>query len=148
LCLFLLGGCGGPSGVVSGKVSYKGTPLNAGEILFLTEKGQLLRSTIDPEGNYSISKVPAGTVKIGVLPAMQGPPAPTVMRGGPPGSGRPPEIPLPKEGGPPPEFRDAFKPKAADPKLKDFPQKYKEPETSGLTYSASGGSQTYPIELK
>jgi hypothetical protein len=151
LCLCLLGGCGG-GGVVSGKVSYKGTTLHAGEVLFLAENGQLLRSPIDPEGNYSISKVPAGTVKIGVYPPLQGAPMPTGARGGPgggPGPGRPIGG-LPKEGGPPPEIRENYgKPQGpVDPNLKDFPAKYRDPETSELTFSASGGTQTYPIELK
>jgi hypothetical protein len=120
--------------------------MKGGEVVFLTEKGQLLRSGIDDDGNYNISKVPTGTVKIGVVPVegMPGVPAP---KG--PGGGRPSGIGgLPKEGGPPAEFRDIYKPKEADPKLKDFPAKYKNPEESGLSYEFPGGKQTYPIDLK
>jgi hypothetical protein len=143
-----VGGCGGPTGDVSGKVTYKGHTVTGGEVLFLSEKGQLLRSPIDEEGNYHIRAVPAGSVKIAVMPPQGGGMPSPKMRGGQPPGGR--QVGgLPKEGGPPPEIREQFgKGQATDPALKDFPAKYRTPEESGLTYTATTGTQTYPIELK
>ena len=71
--LFLLAlgtaGCSGrPTGTVSGTVSFKGTPLKGGHVIFLPseEGGAAIWADIGEDGRYTANKVPAGPVQVGV----------------------------------------------------------------------------------
>src|SRR4051812_22653135 len=60
-------GCGGSRVTVSGKVSYKGTPLKGGNVVFNSLEGKESRSApIAEDGTYRIEKCPVGKVKITV----------------------------------------------------------------------------------
>jgi hypothetical protein len=71
LGVLLTAGCGAPS--VSGKVTFNGQPLNGGAVTFHGADGQTGMSWIDPEGNYSVPKAPAGEVKVTVVVAQSRP---------------------------------------------------------------------------
>jgi hypothetical protein len=65
LLAFLVAGCGGPAtGTVSGKVSYKDTPLKGGRVTFVCAGNKSASGEIDEEGKYTIEKVPVGEAKI------------------------------------------------------------------------------------
>src|SRR5690349_4071112 len=82
--LFVLAAGCGKGGVVSGKVYYKGKPVTRGTVNFYPEgKGGNYASLIEPDGSYSIAKIPPGPAKITVMVGMSGPPPGLGMRGGP-----------------------------------------------------------------
>jgi hypothetical protein len=76
--VLLAGGCGSKTGTVSGKVVYKGEAVPGGFVNFIPQSGPDQRTVfpgrIDSSGNYTVSGVPVGPVKILVLHP-GGPPA-------------------------------------------------------------------------
>lgn len=124
-------GCGKSSGTVSGRITYKGTALNSGTVTFVGAKGAG-SSTIDQNGNYSITKAPLGKVTITVQ-------VPTnVTLGGPEGAtmnpgamGAPAGAGAPKQTAPPVEV----------------PAEYARAETSKLTYEVTTGEQKHDIPI-
>jgi hypothetical protein len=134
LCL-LAAGCGS-EGSVSGKVSYKGQPVKAGSIHFFPEKGQggNFSSIIQPDGSYSVSKLPRGQAKITVDVSSGGGPPPAVFK---------------QRGGA--QIAAAMKKQGMDGKGGDtslkVPPKFSDPEKSGLTIDVKGGSQTHNVDM-
>ena len=64
LLALLLNSCGGrPTGVVSGKISYRGQPLSLGTVAMLAEDGTVASGMIR-DGQYKVEGVPVGQVKI------------------------------------------------------------------------------------
>jgi len=135
MLLPLIAGCGGGAGTasVTGNVTYDGKPLGSGVVAFVFKNsaGLEVRETgqIQPDGSYSISRLSPGQVTIIVE---------TI-----------PPVDLPKERKqkdmpdlPPIGGGDA--PKGTFVKI---PDKYKDPATSGLTYTVKSGKQKYNIEL-
>lgn len=53
-------GCGGNFGDVSGTVKYKGQPLKFGSVQIIASDGSTYGTRIEPDGSYSISRVPVG----------------------------------------------------------------------------------------
>jgi len=154
----LASGCGDAVGTVTGTVTYKDKPLPGGSITFLPKEGVAVNGTIEKDGTYRVDKVPVGEVKISIdtfasrtgasRPTTGGPP----IAGGPPGGGGPPK----DRGGPP---KDTL-PKDVDPKNFDpaaiekerdknvkLPEKYLDPNKSGLTFTVQKGKQTHDIPL-
>lgn len=142
LVLLALIGCGGGNkvGTVSGKVTYKGEALRGGTLAFVPKNAGGVVATIDPEGNYTVTNVPVGEAKITVqtFPATGGPPA---MKGK-----APPKMPQAPADQKMPDLYD-FAGKAKKGHMK-IPEKYGDPEKSGLTYTVSAGSQTHNIKLE
>jgi hypothetical protein len=129
--LLLSVGCGGSKGDVSGKVTYLGKPLPAGTVTFFGADDRVVGSSqVSDAGDYSMTKVLAGPVKITV----------TV-----PAAIRDPSAPPPSKGG---------KKKEKDPAEEqhmihlDVPAKYRFPNQSGLTYTVQPGPQEHSIDLK
>jgi hypothetical protein len=120
-------------GVVSGRVLFDGRPLPGGKVLFrLAQSGDVREGIIDENGGYTVD-CPAGEAQIGVDNSMlQKPvaPGPQRMRGAGvrPGSGEKPN-----------EFKGRYV---------SIPSKFKNPVTSGLTYTVEKGGQTHDIPLK
>ena len=158
LCLLLFplsvlaAGCSS-EGTVSGTVYYKGKPLKEGMILFFPEsKGGDFRSMIGPDGTYSMSKLPIGHAKISVITGSStaGPPA-SVMRQGKGGGGKIAEEALTKRMSA--EAKKALeesKKRPADPSgySGTVPQKYTNPDESGLTIEVTGGKQTHDVKIE
>ncbi len=145
LCLLVLAtGCSA-SGKISGKVTFKDKPLTGGTVLFVSTEGRGTgRSPISEDGSYTIEKMAAGPVKIAVetSSAQEGASGP---RRSPPKSMQPGSgADLPAAAG----KSSIYSPKSGMSKAEKIPPEYSDPETSGLTYTVTGGSQTHNIELK
>jgi hypothetical protein len=108
-------------------------------VTILTEDDKAFVGNIDGQGNYSISKVPQGKVRIGVSV-------------GAPGAGAADFAGKTKAMGPPPGAMPEGVPnpytKVGEPvKTENIPQKYKDPKTSGLTFTVSQPNETYNIQI-
>jgi hypothetical protein len=63
-CVFLVAGCGKPSGTVSGHVSYQGKALDHGTVTLFPAEGPGVGGQINADGTYSVSYVPLGKAKV------------------------------------------------------------------------------------
>jgi hypothetical protein len=152
LGLVLLFGMGcGSRGEVSGTVTYKGKLLSVGTITFLDDNKQVVGSAPITEGKYALSKVPAGPVKIVVTTPRAN------LKGWTPREKKslPKSKQLKEEGKPPPTDSEGTKDQSPDAHGKgdgvdsaSLPEKYGNPDESGLTYTVKPGSQEHNIELK
>jgi hypothetical protein len=116
--MLLLAGCS-RNASVSGTVTYKGKPVNAGAVTFAFEDGKTYTAPI-AAGNYSLMGLPAGLARIGVADgphAIMGAKVKVVIKGGGPGSSD------------------------------KIPDHYRDYSTSGLTYEVKPGSQEHHIEI-
>lgn len=138
LLLLLAAGCSS-KGTVVGKVTYKGKPLSAGMVLFVPEQGGgAFRGDIQ-DGEYHVEKIPPGPVKIAITPASTSSPMEYVMKM------RPPADVLEKAA--PGTSVEQFTQPAPPPQAASIPEKFLNPDTSGLTYTVQSGSQRHDIEL-
>lgn len=146
-------GCGG-KGQVTGQVTLDGNPLPAGRIAFIPSKGAAVGGDIK-DGQYSVSGVPAGEVKVTVetkalldeinalttnvqhASAMQ-PPA---------GANVPDNAKADLEA----EKQEMEKKKQRLAELKKayrpVPDKYGKPDTSGLSLPVKSGPNTFEVKL-
>ena len=130
-------GCGEGKGDLSGKVSYQGSPLAIGSVLFIGADGKPRTTWIQKDGNYRFDDVPVGEAKLAVYspdPAKQDklrkknaklkklfPQDKPIL----------PELP------------------AVDPtKWFAIPAKYGDVDHSGLRVTIQSGPNTYHIEMK
>jgi hypothetical protein len=142
LLLLGTGGCGG-SGIVSGKVKYKGNLLPTGQVVFFDSKDrQVGTATINSDGSYKAT-VPTGSLKIAVTT----PPSST-LRSLPEGKSKAVKEAIQKM------KKGAFNPLEGEDKdlipVKSIPipAKYADPTNSGLSLTVSGGSQSFDIDLQ
>ncbi len=135
-------GCGA-KGTITGTVTYKGTPIPTGTIMFVPDNGSPSVTTAITDGKYTAEKVAAGPAKIGITSTFVDPhsisPMQKMMQKG--------------KGGPPPEApeaaRKAFEAGAqASKKGIKIPDEFANPDTSKETYTVKGGSQVHDIDLK
>ena len=124
--LLLLVGCGksGPRpGILSGTVTYKGQPVNNSVLVLTPTSGEgggvPFTIPVDSDGKFRTSGVPEGDYKVVVQGT--GAAAGSSSGGGAPG--------------------------AAKPTIQ-FPNKYKQPQTSDLTCKVGKGEQALNLELK
>jgi hypothetical protein len=119
LGLLVLGSGGCKSkGTVSGKVAHKGKPVIWGTVTIIGSDKIQYAGQITPEGTYTVPDVPGGPVKIAVSspnPDGTSRGGPAAQRGGDLAGAEPPP-PVIKSGG-----------------WFPIPDKYSNPETSGLT---------------
>jgi hypothetical protein len=132
---------GGYRGEVSGTVTYNGQKLNSGQITFKNDKGIESSGSIQPDGSYKIPDAPIGPVKIGVrtmnFAGMAG--RPGMQPGGNiPKETKPPEGMAPTGGAP-------AMPPGGKPVM--VPEKFADPESSGLTYTVTKGTQEHSIDI-
>jgi hypothetical protein len=108
-------------------------------VTFVTEQDKALTSPIDGQGNYKITDVPPGDVKITVyVPAPPKLPS-AFTKGGGKGYAPPGVLPegielTPKQG--------------KSSTLRQIDPKYSDVATSGLKLTVTGGSQDHTIDLK
>jgi hypothetical protein len=75
LTLVALAGCGGSTGTVTGRVTFKGQPLAGAVVIFVPEAGIGAGGATDSDGRYQLTSrspgdgVKAGNCKVGFLPA-------------------------------------------------------------------------------
>ena len=134
-----LSGCGGQKNAkLTGKVSYKGSPLPGG-ILTLNPPDEKTQSSIPivikPDGTFVTMSVLLGNYKVGITSMGTNPALDPSRKRAPAGVKM-------REGGPP----SSNLPEGA--KHVDLPQKYARPDTSGLSWDVKGGSQekNFPLE--
>jgi hypothetical protein len=119
------------TGTVSGTVKFKDRPLRAGTVIFHCQDGIVLRAPIDKNGTYSLPAAPLGPVQITVvIPRTR-------------------QLNMSTEGAP--VFKDLKQADKAEPEDSTeqiaIPLKYRDPETSGLSFTVEGGSQTKDLDL-
>jgi len=133
----MLTGCSGGKGTVTGKVSYQGTVLKGGNVVFMsTEKKPSVSCTINEDGTYTAEGVPTGPVKILVETA----------------SLKPASYSQGKQYDPPPGAKvpEGYKTGAADNSKRyvEVPEKYNDPDKTDQLYTVTSGKQEKNIELK
>jgi hypothetical protein len=149
VCLLLgTAGCAPSKGEISGKVLYRGKPVPGGTVTFFPAGGKgAFNSSIQQDGSYSLTKVPAGEVTITVETESKKPAPQGTGTSGPKSKVRIYREEMEK-------FREQKTPGRTP---RQFPSKeqyvpipasYNDPEKSGLTYTVTGGEQTHDIELK
>ena len=133
LSAFLVCGCGGGRGTVSGKVVFDGKPLATGMISFHSKVGNKeVNNAAIVNGAYSISNLPAGETDVTIKSVD---PAKAASGSGAKAS---------KEGGA--DARSA--PKEGTSNYVPIPQRYGVPDQSGLTLTVTKGEQTFNVDLK
>lgn len=150
LLLFVLfvsaAGCG-KEGTMSGKVFFKGQPVSGGTVYFHPEgKPGNYPSIIQPDGSYSVSKLPRGPARISVLVGSKSVPAGVFERRGGKLAAKGMEKmgkigKAASGGGDQPAHAGAAKNGGS------VPEKYTDPEKSGLAIEIEGGNQTHDIQL-
>ncbi len=141
----LAAGCGS-EGTVSGKVYYKGEPLTGGAVHFVHEgKSGNYTSVIGTDGSYSIPRLPRGQAKIsvtGMTGTTKGVPA-SLFKGM---AGKRIAKAFKKmETTEKPESGGGGKPGNAS---KALPEKYSDPDESGLKVFVTGGNQSFDIKME
>jgi hypothetical protein len=134
-------GCGG-KGTITGTVTYKGTPIPAGTILFVPSNGGPSVNAPINDGKYTAEKVPTGRAKVSItsMYVQQTSASPMMMMGAK--SGPPLDAPIP------PEARKAMEEGMKPKKGLQIPDKYADPAQSGLTYTVRSGQQTKDFNLE
>jgi hypothetical protein len=118
MTLVALSGCERGRGDVSGTVTLNGKPLPGGMVTFVADNGQAEAARIGEDGKYTISNVPAGPARITVVTQQ-----PVRMQG----NGK------------------AFEPLG---KYVPIPERYRDPEMSGLKLDVKRGSQECDLPLE
>jgi len=140
-------GCGQepPTGVVSGKVTFKGEPVPMATIMFFHDKDIVGNGPIR-DGAYRLERVPAGPVGIAIvsIESSRNRAIPTAMP-----EHRQRMYEKAQELG----FAPAGAPKKAEgeqdtPKSVRIPAKYNSAQNSGLTLNVVAGEQNHDIELQ
>lgn len=146
----LLAGCGVRTGHVTGKVTYKGSPLPAAVIQFrpADPAQNSISVELKDDGSFE-ADLPAGEVMVAIdnrnWEPREGAAVPTVPR----------NIPLsPKAkaklgatAAAAPKKEGASRPDGKSGKYVPIPEKYYDLSTSGLKFTTTGGAQTQNFEL-
>jgi hypothetical protein len=118
---------------VSGKVSYKGQPVTAGNISFYPKEGGVYSISINGDGTYAQAGLPAGDMEVAIETESANPNKPAAPQyGGKMGAGA--ASPMPRD------IATGSTP-AAGPYVK-IPAKYGKRETSGLKVTLSKGNNS------
>jgi hypothetical protein len=115
-------GCSGKGvqriSVINGKVTYQGKPLPAGIVRFVSAEKTSAIGTIRRDGTFAITDVAPGEFKVSVMERPQS----SGSSSGEPAPAQPPPV--------------------------DLPGKYRDPETSGLTYTITPETKDIHIDIK
>jgi hypothetical protein len=138
LTLFAVAGCGGSGlATVKGKVTIDGQPASSGRVFFRSADGKsTVFAMIGPDGAYQVVEVPYGSMKVTVTPLTKW------ERIGLIRDARKMKKTSASEAPATPGGADAFESSAK------IPEKYRDPDTSGLTFTVKSGTNTYNIEIK
>jgi hypothetical protein len=118
----LLTGCGNQPGRVVGRVTYKGTPLTSGSVMFYAADGNQYGASLAADGTYHIDGIPPGPARITVHSHPHTPPA---LLG-----------------------KDRYKPAGrAESRYTAIPREFSQPDQSGLTCAVKAGEQRCDLDL-
>lgn len=146
---------------VSGKVSYKGTPVTGGIITLYTATGTPFQAPISNKGTYMFPNLPEGPMTVTIETESINPDTMKKedYKGGKAGAGGGPGAGIGamyKKAGPAPalkkgqEYKSSPVPDGAstgEVAYVKIPAKYKDKETSGLKIDLKSGKQTKDLEL-
>jgi hypothetical protein len=128
LCvLAVAAGCARPTGTVSGTVTYNGQALSVGTVTFVPQEGPAQVCSIEPDGRYTVRKVPVGPCNISVV---AGPPSRGMWN-------------LDEK-----KMVDGSPATKQSPRSIRIPPRYQDPNQSGLTCMVQRGDNSYDINLK
>lgn len=159
LVLVAAAGCGPSNAKLSGKVTYKGTPLKGGTVTFIPQGGgQTFSTTIDENGTYTFQQIHTGKYKVCVETESLKPAAAKAgaayggARSSGPGAADKSKIKNePPPGAQVPEGYRTVNPfSGAAEGMKRYvaiPPEYAKPESTKLSYEVKGGAQQYDIPL-
>lgn len=137
--MVLAGGCASKA-TITGTVTYKGEPIPSGSITFTPESGAPLVNAPIRDGKYTAEDVPMGNAKVSIMSMyMSGRPSPMMD------PGKREKMAPPKDA--PPEAQKAFERSTQFKKGLKIPEKYVDPQQSGLTYTVQRGPQTKDFNL-
>jgi 2-methylaconitate cis-trans-isomerase PrpF len=150
-------GCGASTSDVSGNVTLDGTPLPAGTIVFIPAKGTAVSAEIK-NGKYNALKVPEGEAKVTVdnnavkvlvdqARKFSPPPGGTSAKVIPKGVTMSPEAKAALEKQQQQSADAAKQSKELIAKYRPIPDKFKDPEKSGLKFTVGKSSGTYDVPL-
>ena len=122
--LVLVAGCGGRTGDLAGKVTFKDKALHQGTVSVAAADGSILNAVIQDDGTYAVAGVPVGEAKVGVNS-----PDPRTVKT----AQRKKD-----EKAPPPDTSRWFA----------IPEKYADARQSGLATDVKPGRNTFDIDLK
>jgi hypothetical protein len=147
VCLMLstIGGCGG-RGSLSGKVLLKDKPLPGGTVIFIHPGKGSFTATIQADGGYKIDNLPSGTVKV----AVTGPPAVASHgKGWTPSDADLEKIKQTQPGLSKEAVLGKMGVTPSGPRTPAvvIPERYSDPEQSGLTLTIVSGPQNLDIKL-
>lgn len=143
--LVVLSGCdtGPKRAAIKGKVTLDDKPLTVGNVMFLGKENFSGTAAIDKDGNYSLADAPVGEVQVSIdVPRL------------PPGG-----LEMMRRMKNNPGTKDTASVDPNDPSKRigimgnipenvvPIPDRYRDPKTSGLTYTVKPGEQTYDIKL-
>jgi hypothetical protein len=123
-------GCGSPFGTVKGKITYKGQPLNRAAISFLCEDGRVAAAESSADGSYLLPQAPVGNCRLSIVcTAETGEQVTQAME----------DI----------KRKGQKNPMVAMPVFKSLiPDRFGNPDTSGLTYKVVSGESNCNIDLE
>lgn len=137
--MLLAAGCASKA-TITGTVSYKGKPIPSGNITFTPESGAPLVNAPIREGKYSAENVPTGNAKVSIMSMyMASRPSPMMD------PSKKDKMAPPKDA--PPEAQKAFQQSTQSKQGIKIPEKYTDPEQSGLSYTVTSGKQTKDFNL-
>lgn len=147
-----LPGCGPGRGSVTGKVTHGGKVVQSGSVILSGSDGTAVVAVIEPGGEFKAAGVTAGEVKVGVSsPAPEEAVAAKAAAGRGDGSKGAPVAAA--KGGPPViapaggKGKAAAPPKSADPKWFPIPDKFADPQTSGLVIQVRSGENAVEVTI-
>lgn len=134
---------------VTGKVTYKGSPVKGGNLTFHPSGGGVYSFTIRPDGTYSATDMPDGEMAVTINTESLNPAKKEKQRvygEGKGGDGKPLPVPSPdfiksKLQKPPPDQP------VTQPEYVKIPAKYADKTKSGLTVTLSSGNQRRNFNL-
>ena len=120
----LMGGCGGKTGELTGRVTFQNKKLQQGTVLVAASGGSMHSGVIQSDGTYTIPGIPVGPAKIAV------------------------NCPDPREVKVIPRKKEEKRAAVDVSKWTAIPEKYADPKESGLSTEIRPGSNTFNIDLK
>jgi hypothetical protein len=149
--LAVLPGCAEPVSRVYGKVKYNGKPLPGATVVLMPPNNRTYPAITDQDGNYEISGVGRGQVRV----AVQVPPPPPAARPQPGQRGWEKadafargEVKSDDAGKKARPVAPVAPPTPAGPAKNAIPAQYGDPSTSGLSFELKEANQEYSFDLK
>lgn len=130
----------GPTGTVTGNVTFNGQPATEGRVAFISAQGKGASGIIGAQGEYTLKTIAGDQIPVGEYQvAVQPPPAESRDA-----SSAPSEVPQATPG-------RIMKGAPGDPIVKEYPNipmQYRNPSTSGWKVTVKEGANQFDFEMK